>query len=364
MINQDLVRSGYHFEVLFSLQYLSNIFHAAIDSGDLTLSFSIPATPTVSVNVDLRPPNNINRDYPLNPGAVLPAPSAGSFMVLQANVTNPQVADSLSDELALTININADLQDTRGGVISFNNTPLSLLVNMRLDFDNVLMEDQPLNTGMQVVNPRFVLDVADINGPAITALGAPPFSISKNDILTQISNIMPPFIPFVVTGNESPIQKMDMRLHPGDASRPTAIGIYLNLFIRIPDTIYRRPSFSVPNTILADATNFLPMGSDIGVAMSGRIFELNSLGRHIEELIQEQKDNGEFDKRMKINYVKVFPRSGKLRLSINMRYDLKGLISSLDPKGTLHIDFSPEIDDDGLLSWKTSVDVTTKSTLR
>ncbi|MCF6225787.1 MAG: hypothetical protein L3J22_05715 [Xanthomonadales bacterium] len=379
MIDQSRVTSGYNFECLFAATYFEHIFMSAIDTGDIPTRMTVPlGSLPGAVQIDLQTFTPL-RDYVPNPSAVTTVANPASFRITNMQDGDPLVPGIALEHVLLTLAITLDVSDpTTGSVILPNGqATVDVLVSLLRDFE--ALEGSVV---LAHTNVRLGLQMVSVAGPLVTTLTDAPYGLTQAQILAALAGLLPSSLPFDITGRDGPLRSIDMRFLPGNGTHQDAVGIYANLLLRLPTYESRRPVYGSDSGASIDGQNFLPLGQDYAVAMSPRLFSgsgnLNSIGRHFQELIDEIRDTGKtevfgtdvpvnlsmLNKRFKILYVKMFSRADGLRLSIRCRYNAKLLISSLDPAGTIQIDFRPEWDDDGMLHWGSSIGISTSGLAR
>ncbi|MEJ2406272.1 MAG: hypothetical protein P8171_18620 [Candidatus Thiodiazotropha sp.] len=376
MIDQSRVTSGYHFETLLGARYLEHLFLSAIDTGDMPISATIPIPlPPRLLQINLHAPTPA-RDYPVNPAATAPITNPASLQIINIQDGTPLVPGSSLHHVLLTISVVLDVVDIGTGVtlVSSSATTLDVLVSLQRDSES-------LPGGGSIdrahTNVRFDLQLQNVAGALVTALTGAPFNFTVTDIVAALSGLLPPSLPFDITGRDGPLRSIDMRFLPGDTAHPPAIGLYANLVLRITTIEARRPAYSTNPGSTTNAQNFLEQGQDYAIAMNPILFSgsgnQNAVGRHFWDLLNELRLTGRLEifgtdvpvniplnRRLLILYVRLFSRGDGLRMSIRCRYNVEGLITSLDPEGTIQIDFRPEWDADGILRWTSSIGVTTK----
>lgn len=339
-MDRSLVTSGFDIELLIGNRYIEYILLSFTETGSFPLQVQAGLGP-----VDIFQPDDVDRTYEPNPGAV---PLTAS-------------ADSFSCELIFGHPSGANVK-----------TLLEVLVDGQFitTFSTfVLIFDTDAN-GKQT-NHRIRIEVlaVEVTAGIQTALDAA--GVTLDDLLQMIKEQADRDVPLPFVGAGNDVEKIEMRQLPSLDGGPVAIAVYMNLRLRAGPE---------PDNFLPDrgdqftGMNFLEGGQDIAFCVREGLY--HDLSVHQKMQFAELKDDGSGDfffpmrEEMfnpdsdvvgKLTSVSVGPVlnpqtgqfTGDLAIAIRGEYFLDNFF---DPDFTFTLTLTPHFDD-GIVTWSFDTDL-------
>ena len=283
MVDQSKVTSGFDVEFLMTADFIRYFLLCSLDTGSIPWvseasgTSGTPPVPYQTATI-IHPPDELQtrRLYPVFP----------EFEGNEHPYLGLTPAYSMRpDEFEVTI--LAD--DPRGADVSVRVAPA--VVDTLVTPPSVRVDGFPIDLALRfeiVSTPRpdgvlddiqIELELVDVSGPLIDAIESllsqpdPPPLPTRAEILAQLKSTIDRPVPFAVSGGGG-LQRIETRTFTGDAARPDALGVYIDLVLR---------SGPAPTDFLttvrgdvALAQNFLEPGMKMAFAFPAETFSLLS----------------------------------------------------------------------------------------
>ena len=385
MIDQSKVTSGFDVEFLMTEEFIRYFLLCSLDTGSIPWatessgSSGTPPTPYRTVTI-IHPPVELQaaRLYPVFPE--FEGNEHPHLDLAPAYSTRP-------DELQVTILDS----DPRGADISVRVSPT--VVDTLVAPPSVRVAGVPIDLALRfevVSTPRadgllgdieVELELVDVSGPLIDAIEQllsapdPPPLPTRADILAQLKDTIDRSVPFAVSGGGA-LQRIETRTFAGDPSRPSAIGVYIDLALR---------NGPAPTDFLTSvrgdvalAQNYLEPGMTMAFAFPAETYELLSDDLKFKMARPKEDDPTEFhyplmdgDDQIGVLYgIRVRPETiatpgsppvftNALVIDINGEYEVDNWF---DPDFHLRLTLRPETGPRGVFDFDVDVDLSLSAT--
>jgi hypothetical protein len=346
-VDQSLVQSGFDVEALLTARYLQMLLQTAYDAGVIP-SFAVLS----GTRIDLAMLNSGRLYEPT------PAPD-GSLPPTSGNAFETEIL--FNHPLGANIRVRAVVQPESGLPVPFD-----------LFVQTGLAKEREEGTLSKLV---LAVHVVDVDSPALTILAAPPYNLSKAQVLAGIQTFVDRTIDLGGASKFKKVEDFFIKWHEGDGEHPPALGVYINVRLRNGD---EEDQFLPPRGDLDAALNFLPDSEDMAMAsrpgvyadMSKDVYSRTAVRNEVgvmEHALRYNILNPKSKRIGDVDSIKVgrippivtgdgqpVPQNG-MRITLEGEYvDLKEFTNT---DVTFTIDIRPSIDDDGLLEWDTNFDV-------
>lgn len=342
-IDQSRVKSGFDVEALMGERYLQVLFQTAFDAGLIPSEADFSGT---SVLISM-----------LGQSARLyePTPDSNGF-------PRPEDSDAFQTTILFGNPLGANLKVCLMiGTDTIPAVPFDLF--LQVDLSKEFEAGALTKVGMAV-------RVVDADTPVFQLLET-LFDLTKADILAKLQEFVDRTIDVGGASKFKRVEDIAIKWHEGDAEHRSALGLYINVFMRNGD---EEDQFLPPRGALDDALNFLPDDEDM--AMASRPGMYKNMAKDVFSRTAVPTESGGFEHAFRksllnpnstrlgdLNSVSVGqmpPAFGSPLPQNGMRITIKGEI--IDPIEltntdlTFTIDIRPTIDGDGLLVWDTDFD--------
>lgn len=292
MIDQRLIKSGYHIEFLMTPEYIRNMLMTLFETGTLPI-WSINEIKENNSEVVIRTDAVI-----LHPPMDLPAKRLYEVNELFSGNEHPYlniiptVYSDHDDELTVEILTGSDA-DIRvklypSYLMNVDESPSALIngnynifidVTFRLGYNtrpDGLIDDISIN-----------IDLVDISGQLVDAVVAlPSANVTKEGLISRLSELINKSIAFPLTSGGA-IQAIETKKFVNEENRPDAIGFYMNLALQDGPEI---DSILEMQVDIALAENFLPAESIMAFAFHSNLY--NHLGKDFKFKLARLSDDG------------------------------------------------------------------------
>lgn len=324
-MDQSLVRSGFDAEIALGERYLQYLLLLAVDTGLIPVEFSFADTDPTKAPITARLvlPNDIDRTYTLDAGAVLPEPGGDDAGAVTILFGDPHGAD---------LRIDAQLRLIRA-------PDLDVIGRIKLF----------VRLGLQKATSGGALDSAGLQIELVHVEG-----------LTDVDRLKP-FVDRTLSldglGTGGRVADIALRKFPADGDAPAALVLYLNLVLRSGP---QSGAFLEPRGDVALGQNFLPPDQDLAFAtrkdiyadMANDAFFRRAVptGSGYSYPLKFKHRNGTL-LGVVVEPIDEVNRADRLRMRIKAEVEVDNWP---DPDITLIIDAFSGDDDEGVMTWNSA----------